>query len=84
MLWNRSVCSQLLEHKGYEPMSRSLQVEQWTQLLEALQVGSPSITATADQMAEEMPGELLEDVNHQLEARGCRYRVSPRSLHPSR
>ena len=65
-------------------MSRSLQVEQWTQLLEALQVGSPSITATADQMAEEMPGELLEDVNHQLAARGCRYRVSPRSLHPSR
>ena len=70
MLWNRTVCSQLLEQKGYEPMSRSLQVEQWTQLLEALQVGSPSITATADQMAEEMPGELLEDVNHQLAARG--------------
>jgi len=81
VLWNRTVCSELLEQKGYEPMSRSLQVEQWTQLLEALQVGSPSITATADQMAEEMPGELLEDVNHQLAARGCRYRVSPRSLH---
>ena len=66
VLWNHTVCSQLLEQKGYEPMSRSLQVEQWTQLLEALQVGSPSITETADQMAEEMPGELLDDVNHQL------------------
>ena len=84
VLWNRSVCSQLLEQQGYEPMSRSLQVEQWTQLLEALQVGSPSITATADQMAEEMPGELLDDVNHQLDARGCRYRGSPRSFHASR
>ena len=83
VLWNRSVCSQLLEQKGYEPMSRSLQVEQWTQLLEALQLGSPSITATADQMAEEMPGELLEDVNHQLASRGCRYQVTPRSLHAS-
>ena len=84
VLWNRSVCGQLLEQQGYEPMSRSLQVEQWTQLLEALQVGSPSITATADQMAEEMPGELLEDVNHQLAQRGCRYQVTPRSLYPSR
>ena len=28
VLWNRTVCSQLLEQKGYEPMSRSLQVEQ--------------------------------------------------------
>ena len=50
----------------------------------ALSVEYSEVTATADQMAEEMPGELLEDVNHQLEARGCRYRVSPRSLHPSR
>jgi hypothetical protein len=65
-------------------MSRSLQIEQWTQLLEALQLGSPSITATADQMAEEMPGELLEDVNHKLAERGCRYQVTPRPLHASR
>ena len=81
VMWNRSVCGTRLESQGYEPMSRSRLVDQWTQLLEALQVGSPSITATADQMAEEMPGELLEDVNHQLAARGCRYRVSPPSLH---
>ena len=84
VLWNREVCSALLEQKGYQPMSRNVQIEQWTQLLEALQVGSPSITATADQMAEEMPTELVEDVNHQLEIRGCSYRVSRRHHQASR
>ena len=28
-------------------------------------------------MAEEMPNELVEDVNHQLKVRGCSYRVPP-------
>ena len=77
MFWSRSLCTELLNSKGYTPMSRSVQVEQWTQLLEALQLGSPSISATADQMAEEMPTELVEDVNHQLKVRGCSYRVPP-------
>ena len=34
MFWNRAVCAELLEGMGYAPMSRSLQIEQWTQLLE--------------------------------------------------
>ena len=77
VFWSRSLCTELLNSNGYTPISRSLQVEQWTQLLEALQLGSPSISATADQMAEEMPNELVEDVNHQLKVRGCSYRVPP-------
>ena len=77
VFWSRSLCTELLNSNGYMPISRSLQVEQWTQLLEALQLGSPSISATADQMAEEMPNELMEDVNHQLKVRGCSYRVPP-------
>ena len=77
VFWSRSLCTELLNSNGYAPISRSLQVEQWTQLLEALQLGSPSISATADQMAEEMPNELMEDVNHQLKVRGCSYRVPP-------
>ena len=76
MFWSRAICSKLLESKGYAPMSRNVQIEQWTQLLEALQLGSPSISATPDQMAEEMPTELVEDVNQQLAVRGCSYRVS--------
>ena len=77
VFWSHSLCTELLNSNGYTPISRSLQVEQWTQLLEALQLGSPSISATADQMAEEMPNELMEDVNHQLKVRGCSYRVPP-------
>jgi len=40
-----------------------------------MEEGSPSIDATVEQMAEDIPGELAEDVNHQLAARGCRFRV---------
>ena len=82
VFWSRPLCTELLNSNGYTPMSRSLQVEQWTQLLEALQLGSPSISATADQMAEEMPSELVEDVNRQLKVRGCSYRVPPHNTSP--
>ena len=74
-LWNRDICGRELQAKGYEPMSRNLQVQQWTQFLEAMEVGSPSVNATVEQMAAEMPGELVEDVNQQLAVRGCRFRV---------
>ena len=84
VFWNRAICAELLASMGYAPMSRSLQIEQWTQLLEAMQTGSPSISATPDQMAEEMPNELVEEVNHQLAARGCSYRVSPHNRQASR
>ena len=84
VFWSRAICSELLESKGYAPMSRNVQIEQWTQLLEALQLGSPSISATPDQMAEEMPTELVEDVNQQLAVRGCSYRVSRHQRQASR
>ena len=84
VFWSRAICSKLLESKGYAPMSRNVQIEQWTQLLEALQLGSPSISATPDQMAEEMPTELVEDVNQQLAVRGCSYRVSRHQRQASR
>jgi len=77
VLWNRDLCSALLIKLGYSPVSRSVQVEQWTQLLEALQLGSPAIAASLDQMAEEIPNDLVDEVNQQLTMRGCRYRVSP-------
>ena len=83
VLWNRTVCGTHLEAQGYEPMSRSLLVDQWTRLLEALDLGSPSINATADQMAEDMPRELVEEVKrherglgHHLTG-GCRGAAAP-------
>ena len=77
VVWNQKLCGDLLEAKGHQPVSLSRQIDQWSQLLEAMQSGSPSITATAAQMAEEMPNELVDGVNQQLAERGCSFRVHP-------
>jgi hypothetical protein len=74
-VWNQELCGGLLEAKGHQPMSLSRQIDQWSQLLEAMQSGSPFITSTADQMAEEMPNELVDAVNKQLSERGYSFRV---------
>ena len=79
VVWNQDICRGLLEAKGHQPVSLSRQIDQWSQLLEAMQSGSPSITSTADQMAEEMPNELVDAVNQQLSERGCAFRVHPHS-----
>ena len=75
VVWNQELCGGLLEANGHQPVSLSRQIDQWSQLLEAMQSGSPSITATAAQMAEDMPNELVDGVNQQLAERGCSFRV---------
>ena len=75
LLWNADVCALALERRGYQPVPHAEHVGQWVDLLEAMDHGSPSITTTADQMAEELPQELVDDVNRQLTHRGCRYQV---------
>ncbi len=74
--WNRSVCGDVLTAQGYKARSRRQQVRQWAQFLEAMADGSPSINATADQMAEDVPQELVTDVNDQLAERGSQYRIA--------
>lgn len=74
--WNRSVCGSVLTAQGYKARSRRQQVRQWAQFLEAMADGSPSINATADQMAEDVPQELVTDVNDQLAERGSQYRIA--------
>ena len=74
--WNADICRTLLETRGYRPISRDDQVKQWVALLEAMSEGSPSIAATADQMAEDLPSDLVEDVNAGLSRLGCRYQAS--------
>ena len=77
VVWSQELCGDLLEGNGLQPVSLSRQIDQWSQLLEAMQSGSPSVTATAAQMAEEMPNELVDGVNQQLAERGCSFRVHP-------
>ena len=75
-VWSRHLCSAVLTAQGYKARSRKQQVRQWAQFLEAMAAGSPSINATADQLAEDVPQELVTDVNDQLAARGSRYRIA--------
>ena len=48
------------------------------ELLAALSEGSPSISTSAAQMAEELPGDLVEPVNQQLRELGCGFQVQGR------
>jgi hypothetical protein len=75
-LWQRQGCSAILEAGGLVPMQQSTLVEQWVALLSALEAGSPSISTTAAQMAEDLPLELVEPVNRQLRAIGCGFQVN--------
>ena len=62
--------------RGGPPGRHSRLVCQWAELLSALDEGSPSISTSADQMAEELPGDLVDPVNAELRQRGCSYQVS--------
>ncbi len=75
-LWNRQGCSVILEAGGLVPMQQTTLVEQWVALLSALAAGSPSISTSAEQMAEDMPKDLVDPVNRQLQAIGCSFQVS--------
>jgi hypothetical protein len=73
--WHRQHCRQAFETAGLETVQQSTLVQQWADLLSALTEGSPSISTSADQMAEELPGELVEPVNLQLRELGCSFQV---------
>ena len=65
----------VLSTHGQRPIKRSEQVSQWATLLEAMEEGSASISTSTDQMAEDLPIDLIEEVNLQLNHRGCRFQV---------
>ena len=73
--WNADICAAILSTHRQRPIKRSEQVSQWVTLLEAMEEGSASISTSTDQMAEELPMDLIEEVNHQLSHRGCRFQV---------
>ena len=73
--WNAEICATVLSSHGQRPIKRSEQVSQWVTLLEAMEEGSASISMSTEQMAEDLPNDLIDDVNHQLSHRGCRFQV---------
>jgi hypothetical protein len=48
----------------------------WADLLAALQQGAPDIAVSAEEMAGDIPGDLVLPVNQELRARGCSFQVS--------
>jgi hypothetical protein len=47
----------------------------WAELLATLHQGVPSIAVSAEEMAGDIPSELVQPVNRALHARGCRFQV---------
>ncbi|MEY4297455.1 MAG: hypothetical protein RLZZ423_634 [Cyanobacteriota bacterium] len=74
-IWHRQHCRRAFEAAGLVTVQRASLVQQWAALLSALSDGSPSISTSAAQMAEELPGELVEPVNLELRELGCSFQV---------
>ncbi len=82
-LWQQAGCQAALEREGLAPLANSSLansslVEQWAELLWALKQGSPSISTSAEQMAEDLPRELVGAVNRQLQDKGWSFQVGSR------
>lgn len=74
-LWNRQGCAPHLERQGLEPQQQRTIVGLWADLLTALQQGSPSIAVSAEEMAGDLPTELVAPVNRELRERGSSFQI---------
>ena len=76
--WHREHCHTAFAAAQLQPIQRATLVEQWAELLSAMSEGSPSISTSAAQMAEELPSTLVDAVNAQLRQLGCSFQVMRR------
>lgn len=76
MLWNRQRCAPRLEGLGVSPQPQRSLVSLWADLLSTLQQDSAAVCITAEDMAGDMPRELVRPVNRELRLRGCPFQVS--------
>jgi hypothetical protein len=76
-LWHRQGCGQHLERQGQVPRKRHNLIGLWADLLTALQQGSEAVSMSAEEMAAEIPHELVAPVNRELRQRGCSFQVRP-------
>jgi len=75
-LWHRQGCAPRLERQGLVPQAQPSQVSLWADLLSALQQGSAAVSITAEDMADDLPQELVRPVNRELRLRGCPFQVA--------
>ena len=81
-LWSREGCALPLERQGLRPRRERQLVDLWADLLSDLQKGLAAVVMSAEEVAEELPTELVGPVNRRLRERGCSFQVSP-SLRPT-
>ena len=74
-LWDRKACGQVLERAGLIQTSRRTLIDQWADLLSTLFAGAPGVDASAEDMARELPDDLVPPVNAELVQRGCSFQV---------
>lgn len=74
-VWNGEGCATLLREQGLRPMAESNLIDQWADLLSALEQGSASISTSAEEMASDLPPNLVTQVNQELRQRGCNFQV---------
>ena len=55
-------------------------VQQWADLLELLQQGVEAVATSAEDMAQELPRELVSPVNRELQQRGSSFQVVGRRI----
>jgi hypothetical protein len=78
-LWHRRGCAAHLELQLEEPRLREQLVALWADLLTALQQASASVTDSAvEEMAAEIPSDLVKPVNRELRQRGSALQVRSR------
>jgi len=74
-LWHRGACAPHLEGQGGVALKQPTLIALWAELLATLHQGVPSIAISAEEMANDIPGELVQPVNRELQARGCSFQV---------
>jgi hypothetical protein len=74
-LWNRQGCAPHLEQQGLQPRRQRQLVDLWADLLSALQQGSEAVAISPEDMAQEMPADLVAPVNLKLREQGCSFQV---------
>jgi hypothetical protein len=77
-LWHGQGCAPHLERLGLVPQAQRSLVSLWADLLSALQQGSPSVNVSAEEMADDIPHELVKPVNRELRQRGSSFRINPK------
>ncbi|MFM7675477.1 MAG: hypothetical protein ACKO5F_07790 [Synechococcus sp.] len=83
-LWSRQGCGPVLERDGLLPMAQRSLVGLWAELLSTLQRGTPGISTSAEEMATEVPQELVRPVNQALRQLGSTFQVKrPSGVRPA-